>query len=101
MKQTRRANHSKTALNAVGRRAESLLRFPVGTLSEEPHLELSGRRRFLLEGCCELLCCEEDTVTVQTSDGNIRIQGRELCVITLSDEGLLLTGQLLSLEFFD
>ncbi len=101
MKQTRQKSHTKNVLNTVGRKTESLLQLPAGTLSEEPQLELAGRRRLLVEGRCELLCCEEDTVTVQTSDGHLRVQGRELCVITLSDDGLLLTGQLLSLDFFD
>lgn len=101
MKRNRKVTARQRAVDAVTRRAETLLQFPVGTLSNEPRLELSGRRRFLLEGRCELLGCEETCVTVQTADGNIRLNGQQLCIQTLSEEGLLLTGQLISLEFFD
>ena len=80
---------------------ETRLTLPAGTLSGEPHLELSGRRCFFLEGRCEILGCDEDLLLLKTGCGLLRLRGRDLCLITLSDSELRVEGQLISLEYLD
>lgn len=83
------------------RRAEQWLSLPVGTVSDTPRWELCGRDRLLVEGRCEIRGCEESGMLLQTGAGAVRLCGRELCVVSLTEQGLELTGELRSLEFLE
>lgn len=82
-------------------RAEQWLALPAGTLSDTPRLELNGCGRLLLEGRCEIRGCGEDSVLLQTGAGALRLRGQELCIVSLTENGLELTGKLISLEFLE
>lgn len=82
-------------------RMETRLTLPSGTLSGEPRLEISGRRCFFLEGRCEIQGCEEDLLLLKTACGLLRLRGRNLCILSLSDSELRVEGHLISLEYLD
>ena len=81
------------------RRAERQLDLPDGCLQPAARVELCERRHALIEGCTALLCCEEDTVTLRTARGAVRVRGSGLQLQGLARQEAIVTGEVLSVEF--
>lgn len=84
---------------AVSGRLEHVLDLPVGVLTDAPRMELAGNRRAVVEGCERILECEEDHITLRTTAGTVRFNGRELCLNCRTADSTLVTGRLVSVEF--
>jgi len=82
-------------------RAEQLLELPSGTLTAVPRVELTGSGQVMVENSCHLTVYEEDEICLATVSGTLRILGNRLCLSTLSTEGLVIRGQILSVEFIE
>lgn len=80
-------------------RVEQALELPAGTLTDHLRGELIGNRRLVLEGCRRMLEYEDDRIRLDTAGGELRLLGQGLCVEQFSQEGTVITGRLLSLEF--
>lgn len=82
-------------------RAEQLLELPTGTLTAVPRVELTGNGQLTVENGCHLTVYEEDEICLATVSGTLRILGNRLCLSTLSTEGLVIRGRILSVEFIE
>ena len=80
-------------------RMEQVLELPAGTLTDHLRGELTGNRRLVLEGCRRILEYEDDRIRLDTAGGELRLLGQGLCLEQFSQEGTVITGRLLSLEF--
>lgn len=78
---------------------ERALELPQGTLSDIPHIELTGRSEVLVEGCHGILSYDDDAVQLNTGCGILRINGQRLTIRAVSDGCSAVSGQVLSMEF--
>lgn len=84
---------------ALSGRVERALELPGGTLTDLPHIELTGRNEVVVEGCHGILSYDDDAVQLNTGCGILRINGQRLTIRALSDGGSLISGCIVSLEF--
>lgn len=80
-------------------RVEQALQLPAGTLTNDVRLELTGRRRAVIEGCRRILEYEDDTIRLDTPDGALRFMGQGLCMDCLTPTAVVITGTILSVEY--
>lgn len=80
-------------------RVEARLSLPAGTVSHRPRIILEGRELFTLEGTCTLQGCEETALLLRCGCAVIRLTGRDLCVLTLTDDAITVSGTVTALEF--
>ena len=85
--------------DAMIERLEQTLDLPVGALVAAPRMELTGNRRLALEGCRQILECDEDHICLRTVIGTVRLTGRELRMDCRASEQAVISGQLLAVEF--
>ena len=94
MKQKRGASPSP-----LSRQVESLLNLPEGLLGHCTRMEWVDNREVHMDGCCDILEYEENSVAVAVAGGTVRFWGDKLCLHCLSADSLLLTGDIQRMEF--
>lgn len=95
-------SHSRRARRSpVSRRVESLLELPDGVLGHCTRMELIDNRQAILEGGCAVLDYEDTCVRIAVTGGAVRFWGHNLQLNCLTDDSVLLTGTLSSMEFLD
>ncbi|MGI6264881.1 MAG: YabP/YqfC family sporulation protein [Acutalibacteraceae bacterium] len=86
---------------ALGGKVERALELPDGVLSDAAHLEISGRREVIVEGCHGIVSYDDDTVRLGTGSGVVRIAGEGLILRAMNDGTVQVSGQILSVDFAD
>lgn len=86
---------------ALTGRVERALELPGGTLTDVPHIELTGKRKAVVEGCHGILSYDDDAVRLNTGCGIVRITGQQLTLRAMSDDSAMVTGCLLCVEFLN
>ena len=87
--------------NSFSKRMEDVLEIPSGALTGEVHLDFSGSRQAIIEGCCGILQYDDELIRLNTRSGELRFRGSALQMGSLSKEGAVISGRLLSLEFLE
>ena len=87
--------------NSFSKRMEDVLEIPGGSITGEVHLDFSGSRQVIVEGCCGILQYDEDLIRLHTLSGELRFRGNALKMGSLSKEGAVISGRILSMEFLD
>ena len=88
-----------TAASPASRRVESLLQLPSGLLGHCTRMEWVDNREVRMDGCCEILEYEAETVAVAVAGGTVHFWGQRLQLHCLTADGLLLTGDIQRMEF--
>ncbi|MBE6767538.1 MAG: hypothetical protein E7549_01335 [Ruminococcaceae bacterium] len=88
-----------TTSSPLSRRVESLLDLPEGLLGHCTRMEWVDNREVRMDGCCDILEYEEDSIAVAVAGGTVRFWGGRLCLHCLSAGSLLLTGDIQRMEF--
>lgn len=88
-----------TTASPLSRRVESLLEWPSGLLGHCTRMEWVDNREVRMDGCCEIVEYEENTVLVAVAGGQVRFWGQALQLHCLTADSLLLTGELQAVEF--
>ena len=83
----------------VGQQMEKLLDLPTGALTSVTRMEVSGKRRVVIEGCQGILEYSEDCIRLRVCEGVLRLFGRGLCMNCLNPSCAVISGNILSLEF--
>ena len=86
---------------ALSGRIEQALELPGGTLSDIPHIELTGRREAVVEGCHGIVSYDDDVVRLNTGCGIVRITGEQLTLRAMDNDNTMVCGRILSLEFLN
>lgn len=94
-------NKGKRARAALSGRVERALELPGGTLTDIPHIEMTGHREAIVEGCHGILSYDDDVVRLHTGCGIIRITGQKLTLRAMNNDSAMVSGKILSLEFLD
>ncbi|MGN0171998.1 MAG: YabP/YqfC family sporulation protein [Acutalibacteraceae bacterium] len=81
------------------KKVEQVLEIPDGAISGEVRMEFSGNRQVIIEGCCGILQYEEELIRLHTRSGELRFCGSALKMGCLSEDGAVISGRILSMEF--
>lgn len=85
--------------NLLGQRVEKWLDLPTGAVTPVTRMEISGKRRVVIEGCQGILEYSEDCICLRVCEGVLRLLGRSLCMNCLNPSCAVISGNVLSLEF--
>ena len=66
-----------------------------------PHIEWSGRREAVIEGCHGIVSYDDDEVRLNTGCGILMIAGRQLTLRAMAGDSTMVCGQIRSLEYTD
>lgn len=75
--------------------------FPEDLLLNEPRLTLYGEGRLVVENHRGLLSYFPERLLVARPEGRLEIRGEALRVARMDDEGLVITGRVISLLIFE
>ena len=78
---------------------ESALELPSGMFGGLAHIELSGNREAIIEGCKGVLEYDENLVRINTGKMIIRFLGRDLTIRNLTDNSAIIEGYITSIEY--
>lgn len=63
------------------------------------HLELSGNREAIVDGCKGILRYEEGVISLNLGRGCVTFRGAQLCMNNMKYEQAVITGTIASIEF--
>ena len=80
-------------------RIASALDLPLDVMCDVPRVELLGKTHVNIENFRGILDYNENCVKVNTTVGILKIDGDELFIESITDEGLTVKGTIIRLEF--
>lgn len=80
-------------------KAFKALELPVDTVSGLPHLELSGNREAVVDGCRGILEYDENIVRINAGKMVLRFTGRGFHIKNLKTDSVMIQGFFTSIEF--
>jgi sporulation protein YqfC len=78
---------------------EAALELPSGIFAGLAHLELSGNREAIIEGCKGVLEYDENLVRINTGKMIIRFLGRGLTIRNLTEDSAVIEGYITTIEY--
>lgn len=88
----------KTELTAREKLTQEL-EIPQAALRGVSHMELSGNREAIVEGCKGVVEYDEGVIRLNLGKNIVRFMGTELSIRTLTLEQAIITGNILSIDF--
>ena len=85
-----------------GNRLQSIaevLDFPLDVISDIPRGELMGNCQMSIENIRGVLDYNENCIKINTTVGIIKIDGDELLIESITDDGVCIKGTIIRLEF--
>ena len=89
------SQYKKTNMEKI----ESALELPSGIFAGLAHLELSGNREAVIEGCKGVLEFDENLVRINTGKMIIRFLGRNLTIRNLTEDSAVIEGYITAIEY--
>lgn len=86
---------SERILDTIGRTFD----LPQDTLSGYAHIEISGNREILIDGCQGVLEYGECAIAINTGKLTVRVCGCELTVLTMQNGQAVIRGTITGVEF--
>lgn len=80
-------------------KAAKVLELPLDLVAGTAHLEFSGNREVIIEGCRGILEYDEDIVCIDAGKMTVRFMGRGLELRNFTDHSAIINGFILSVEF--
>lgn len=68
-------------------------------LNREVHVELRGTHEALVEGCKGIVEYREDSIRINTQQGQLVIGGRKLEISYMSEDSMIVRGYINKIEF--
>lgn len=81
------------------RRAARALELPAEVYSGMAHLELSGNRELIVDGCRGVLEYDENVIRLNVGKYAVRVTGRGLTIRTLTADSAVVEGYVAAVEF--
>ncbi|MEG6572493.1 YabP/YqfC family sporulation protein [[Clostridium] cellulosi] len=94
-KRKRRSNRAETMAIKAARAVELPIDFVAGMV----HLDFSGNREVVVEGCRGVLEYDENIVCIDTGKMKVRFLGRDLAIRNYIDKSITVSGFINSVEF--
>ena len=75
------------------------LELPPAIMANMAHIELSGNREAVVDGCKGVLEYDDGLIKLNTGGTSVSFLGNELTIRALTDEQAVIEGIILSIEF--
>jgi len=75
------------------------LEIPQAALRGVSHMELSGNREAIIEGCKGVVEYDEGVIRLNLGKNIVRFTGTQLSIRTLTLEQAIITGNIISIDF--
>lgn len=75
------------------------LEMPADVMKSTPHLELSGNRELLVEGCLGILSFDTEEISFSAGKYSIKVTGKDLFIRNFTADTVLVSGLLTSVQF--
>lgn len=82
-----------------GFKAAKALDLPIDLVGGMPHLEISGNREAVVEGCRGILAYDEDLICLDLGKMKLRFMGRSLELRNFTDHSAIVDGYITSIEY--
>jgi sporulation protein YqfC len=76
-----------------------ILDFPPDVVGEGPKITITGRRQILVENYKSIVNFSEEEIRLETAEGDVCLQGKELTLKVILSTELRIEGELSSLSF--
>ena len=96
-KSKRRVGKAGRLLERISETAE----LPQGLLTGGVHIELNSNREVLIDGRSSVIEYTENEIRLNIQTGSLRLIGSSLGIVSMSPQGMQITGKIHSLEFSD
>lgn len=85
--------------HGVAEKAIRALDLPADLFSGMLHIEMSGNREVVVDGCQGILIYNENLIKLNTGRCKLQLCGRGLCIRSLTRESVVISGFITSMEF--
>lgn len=68
-------------------------------LDKESHLELCSNRELLVDGCKGIVEYNDTLIRLHIPEGQLKVSGRELQIVCMSEDSLIVRGFLSGVEY--
>lgn len=75
------------------------LDLPLDVLCDIPRTEIIGSERINVENFRGILDYNENCIQINTNSGIVKIDGDELSISSITDDGVFIQGQIIRVEF--
>ena len=89
----------KEKLLDITEKINSTLDLPDTALPGNSHIEISGNREVIVDGCKGVLQYDEDVIKLNAGRLVIKFSGSDLRIHSMQSEQALISGQIISIEF--
>lgn len=80
-------------------RVADALDLPLDVLCDLPKIEITGQKKISIENPRGILDYNENCVKINTTSGIVKIDGDELFLESITDEGVMINGTIIRIEF--
>jgi len=98
-KRQNRAGRRQAGLERIAERLGSELEMPKTSLPGTVHIELSGNREAIVDGCRGVVEYSENVIRLNTGKLIVRFTGSGLMIKTLQLNQAIICGNILSLDY--
>lgn len=81
------------------KRAAKILEIPQVIIENAVHIELSGNREMIMEGCMGIIEYDEDFIKISAGRYAVKITGRDIMIKNLTRDSAVISGFFLQLEY--
>lgn len=96
-KNCKRENRGEKLIDSISRSLD----IPADAVSGYAHIELSGNREAIIEGCCGVLEYSECTIALNTGRLTVRICGCDLTIVSMQNGQAVIKGMITGLDYTD
>lgn len=97
--ETRAPNTGRT--RRIAEKAVRALDLPADLFSGMLHIEMSGNREAVVDGCRGILVYDENIIRLNAGRCKLQFCGRGLCIRNLTRESVIISGFITSVEFIE
>ncbi|MBQ8016159.1 MAG: YabP/YqfC family sporulation protein [Clostridia bacterium] len=94
-KNCRRENRGERIMDSISRSLD----LPADAVSGYAHIELSGNKEAIIEGCCGVLEYSDSVIALNTGRLTVRVCGCELTIVSMQNGQVIIKGIITGLDY--
>ncbi len=94
-KNCRKENRGEKLMDSISRSLD----LPADAVSGYAHIELSGNKEAIIEGCCGVLEYSDSVIALNTGRLTVRVCGCELTIVSMQNGQVIIKGTITGLDY--
>lgn len=94
-KNCRKENRGEKLMDSISRSLD----LPADAVSGYAHIELSGNKEAIIEGCCGVLEYSDSIIALNTGRLTVRVCGCELTIVSMQNGQVIIKGTITGLDY--